>query len=154
MKTGVLGLVLGLLLGVGAGRMMWGSSTPADSAKPGSVQAAVAPTAPAQPEAQRPLAPATIFKVPLEDSPSMGKADALVTMVEFTDFQCPFCSRASATVRQLQEDYGDKLRLVIKHNALPFHPRARPAAIAAMAAHEQGKFFEYHDKLFANQKAL
>jgi protein-disulfide isomerase len=160
MKTGVLGLVLGLLLGVGAGRMMWGSSTPADAAKPATAQAATAPTAaPPAPEqqpqqAQRPLAPPTVFKVPLEDSPSVGKADALVTMVEFTDFQCPFCARASATVKQLQEDYGDKLRLVIKHNALPFHPRARPAAIAAMAAHEQGKFIQYHDKLFANQKAL
>jgi protein-disulfide isomerase len=157
MKNGVLGLVVGLLVGVGAGRVMWGSSTPAEAAKPASAQAAapaVAPPAQQQQQQQKPLASSTVFKVPLEDSPSMGKADALVTMVEFTDFQCPFCARASATVKQLQEDYGDKLRVVIKHNALPFHPRARPAAIAAMAAHEQGKFFEYHDKLFANQKAL
>jgi protein-disulfide isomerase len=158
MKTGVLGLVLGLLLGVGAGRMMWGSSTPAEAAKPASTQVAAPalapPAQPQQPQQPQQLASSTVFKVPLEDSPSKGKADALVTLVEFTDFQCPFCARASATVKQLQEDYGDKLRVVIKHNALPFHPRAKPAAIASMAAHEQGKFFEYHDKLFANQKAL
>ncbi|HLL05177.1 MAG TPA: thioredoxin domain-containing protein [Myxococcaceae bacterium] len=157
MKTGVLGLVLGLLLGVSAGYVTWGSSTPSEASKPATAQAAaptVAPAAPQQPQQQQPLASTTIYKVPLEDSPSKGKADALVTLVEFTDFQCPFCSRASATVKQLQEDYGDTLRVVIKHNALPFHPRARPAAIASMAAHEQGKFFEYHDKLFANQKAL
>ena len=162
MKTGVLGLVVGLLLGVFAG-MTWRPSVPADAARPATAQAAapapapaVAPPAqqPQQPQQPQQLASSTVFKVPLEDSPTQGKADALVTMVEFTDFQCPFCARANATVKQLQEDYGDKLRLVVKHNALPFHPRAKPAAIAAMAAHEQGKFWQYHDKLFANQKAL
>jgi protein-disulfide isomerase len=164
MKTGVLGLVVGLLLGVFAGMMWRSQGAPGDAAKPAAMQVAaqaaapaVAPPASAQPQPpqqQQPLASATVFKVPLEDSPSKGKADALVTMVEFTDFQCPFCARANATVKQLQEDYGDKLRVVIKNNALPFHPRAKPAAIAAQAAHAQGKFFEYHDKLFANQKAL
>jgi protein-disulfide isomerase len=163
MKTGVLGLVVGLLLGVFAGMMWRSQGAPVDAAKPAATQVvaqaaapAVAPPAPAPQEQQQqqPLASTTVFKVPLEDSPSKGKADALVTMVEFTDFQCPFCGRASATVKQLQEDYGNKLRVVIKNNPLPFHPRARPSALAAMAAAEQGKYFEYHDKLFANQKAL
>jgi protein-disulfide isomerase len=159
MKTGVLGLVLGLMLGVGVGRMIWTTNTgTADSGKgaPAQVAAATpppAPAAPAQPP-QRPLLSATVFKVPLEDSPSKGREDALVTMVEFTDFQCPFCGKASATVKQVQEDYGDKLRVVVKQHPLPFHPRARPSAIAAVAAQEQGKFWEYHDKLFANQKTL
>jgi len=158
--TGVLGLVLGLVLGVGVGRMIWTTSgTPADSAKAGTTQIAAAnpsapaPEAPAQPQ-QRPVLSQTVFKVPLEESPSHGPADALVTLVEFTDFQCPFCSRASATVKQVQEDYGDKLRLVVKQHPLPFHPRARPAALAALAAQQQGKFFQYHDKLFANQQSL
>ncbi len=160
MKTGVLGLVLGLVLGVGVGRMIWSSNTPTDAAKAGAAQvaaptpAAPTPAAPAQPPPPRQLATSTVFKVPVEGSPSQGKPDALVTMVEFTDFQCPFCARANATVKMLQEEYGDQLRVVIKHNPLSFHPRARPAAIAAMAAHEQGKFWQYHDKLFANQKAL
>ncbi|MDY7227306.1 DsbA family protein [Hyalangium rubrum] len=161
MKTGVVGLVLGLLVGALVGYTVWGAKTPTDSAKAASAQIAAAPApaaAPAaqqaQPQQQQITIPSTVFKVPVDNSPSRGKADALVTMVEFTDFQCPFCARASATVKQLEEDYGDKLRVVIKHNPLPFHPRAKPAAIAAMAAHEQGKFWEYHDKLFANQKAL
>jgi protein-disulfide isomerase len=159
MKTGVLGLVLGLMLGVGVGRMIWTTSSgPTDSAKAAATQVAAAtppapaPDAPAPP--QRPLLSTTVFKVPLEDSPSKGPADALVTMVEFTDFQCPFCGKANATVKQVQEDYGDKLRLIVKQHPLPFHPRARPAALAAIAAQAQGKFWEYHEKLFANQKAL
>jgi protein-disulfide isomerase len=160
MKTGVLGLVLGLVLGIGVGRMIWTTSTPADTAKAAAPQVAAAPAptpapeAPAQPQQQQLVIPATVFKIPLEDSPARGSKDALVTLVEFTDFQCPFCARASATLKQLEEDYGDNLRIVVKQFPLPFHKRARPAAIAALAAHEQGKFWEYHDKLFANQKAL
>ncbi|MFL5343934.1 MAG: DsbA family protein [Hyalangium sp.] len=159
MKTGVLGLVLGLVLGVGVGRMIWTTNSGPTDSKAATAQVAAAPApaqapaAPAQP-AQRPILSPTVFKVPLEDSPSKGREDALVTMVEFTDFQCPFCGRASATVKQVQEDYGDKLRLVVKHHPLPFHPRARPAALAAAAAQLQGKYWEYHDKLFANQKTL
>ncbi|WP_224248316.1 DsbA family protein [Hyalangium gracile] len=156
----MLGLVLGLMLGVGVGRMIWTTSTgPTDAAKAGAQVAAAAPQAPQAPAtppppAQRPILSPTVFKVPLEESPTKGPADALVTMVEFTDFQCPFCARANATIKQVQEEYGDKLRLVVKQHPLPFHPRARPAALASLAAHNQGKFFEYHDKLFANQKAL
>jgi protein-disulfide isomerase len=157
--TGVLGLVLGLVLGIGVGRMIWTTNgTPAD-AKAGTTQAAAAnppapaPEAPAQPQ-QRQVLSQTVFKVPLEESPSQGPADALVTLVEFTDFQCPFCARANATVKQVQEDYGNRLRLVVKQHPLPFHPRARPAALASLAAHQQGKFFQYHDKLFANQQSL
>ncbi|WP_240487069.1 DsbA family protein [Hyalangium minutum] len=158
--AGVLGLVLGLVLGVGVGRMIWTTNSgSADSAKAGTAVAAANPPAPAAapaqpPQQQRPVLSPTVFKVPLEESPSMGPADALVTLVEFTDFQCPFCSRANATVKQVQEDYGNKLRVVIKQHPLPFHPRARPAALASLAAQQQGKFFEYHDKLFANQQSL
>jgi len=158
--TGVLGLVLGLVLGVGAGRMIWTThGTGTDSAKAGVAVAAAnpsapAPEAPAQAPQQRQVLSQSVFKVPLDESPSMGPADALVTMVEFTDFQCPFCARANATVKQIQEDYGKQLRLVVKQHPLPFHPRARPAALASLAAQQQGKFFEYHDKLFANQQAL
>ncbi|SEU24301.1 Protein-disulfide isomerase [Stigmatella erecta] len=157
MKTGVLGLVVGLLVGLGVAGALWSRGAPADSAKAETAQAAAAPAAPAaapQAAPQRPLVSSTVFKVPLEDSPTQGPADALVTLVEFTDFQCPFCSRASASVKQVMEDYQGQLRVVIKQHPLAFHARARPAALAALAAHEQGKFFEYHDKLFANQKAL
>jgi protein-disulfide isomerase len=93
-----------------------------------------------------------VYRVPLDGSLVKGNEDALVTLVEFSDYQCPFCSRANGTVRQLQEKYGNALRVVMKHHPLDFHPRAKPAALAALAAAEQGHFWEYHERLFANPK--
>ena len=95
-----------------------------------------------------------VYKVPVGDSPAKGPADALVTIVEFSEFQCPFCSRVNPTMAKIRETYGDKVRVVFKHNPLPFHKDAFPAAIASEAAGKQGKFWEMHDKLFANQRAL
>ena len=86
---------------------------------------------------------------------SQGDAEqAEVTLVEFTDFQCPFCARAAVTVHALQEKYGKSLRVVLKHNPLPFHPLARPAALAAIAAQRQGKFWPMHDKMFSHPQEL
>ncbi len=87
--------------------------------------------------------------------PYKGGKDAKVTVVEFSDFQCPYCARVTAIVKQIEEKYGDKVKVVFKQFPLEsIHPNARPAAEAAMAAHEQGKFWQMHDKLFANQQAL
>jgi protein-disulfide isomerase len=87
--------------------------------------------------------------------PSLGNDDALVTIVEFSDYQCPFCSRAEPTVKQVLAKYPDSVRLVYRHFPLDsIHPQARPAAIAAVCADEQGKFWEYHDRVFANQRDL
>jgi protein-disulfide isomerase len=97
---------------------------------------------------------ATVYRVAVEGAPVLGKADALVTMVEFSDYQCPFCSRANATVNELRQAYGNKLRVAMRQNPLPFHPNARPAALAALAAGEQGKYWEMHEKLFANATQL
>jgi protein-disulfide isomerase len=96
----------------------------------------------------------SVYKVPVEGSPTKGSEDALITLVEFSDYECPFCSRANNTVEQLQREYGSKLRVVMKQNPLSFHQNARPAALAALAAGEQGKYWEMHGKLFANNKAL
>ena len=77
-----------------------------------------------------------------------------MTIVVFSDFECPFCARSEATLRALIEQYGGKVRLAWKNHPLPFHASARLAAKAALAAGEQGKFWEYHDVLFAHQDAL
>ena len=85
---------------------------------------------------------------------SRGPANAPVTLVQFTDYQCPYCLRAEPTVAKLRERYGDELRVVVRHFPLDFHRQARGAAEAAACARRQGRFFEYHDALFENQKAL
>ncbi len=98
------------------------------------------------------------FKIPVTDAqPSKGPKDALVTIVEFSEFQCPFCARVLPTTKQVIDTYGDKIRIVWRNNPLAFHNNAGPAAAVAMEAHAQGgndKFWEVHDVLFANQKAL
>jgi protein-disulfide isomerase len=86
--------------------------------------------------------------------PAQGAKDAPVTIVEFTDFQCPFCKASEATLKQLQNKYGDKIRLVHMDFPLPFHAHAMDAANAARCANDQGKFWQFHDALFANQSKL
>ncbi len=93
-------------------------------------------------------------KIATADSPSQGPANAPVEMVEFSDFQCPYCYRAHPTVKQVLQTYGDKVRFVYRNYPLPSHPNARPAAEAAQCANEQGKFWPYHDRLFADQTKL
>ncbi len=80
--------------------------------------------------------------------PVRGSPDAKVTIVEFSDFECPFCQRAEPTVRQVMNDYAGKVRLVYMQFPLSFHPNAQKAAEANECAGDQGKFWEYHDKLF------
>jgi len=72
-------------------------------------------------------------------------------LVEFSDFECPFCGRHYQTLKKILSDYKGKVRLVYKHFPLGFHPNAQKAAEASECASEQGKFWEYHDKLFENQ---
>jgi protein-disulfide isomerase len=99
----------------------------------------------------------TVWRVPVEASPVRGKNTALVTVVFFTDFQCPFCARAAPTLDQLAKQYGDKIRFVYKNNPLPFHPRAEPAAELALEARAQkgdAAFWAVHDKLFADNQNL
>jgi protein-disulfide isomerase len=95
-----------------------------------------------------------VYDIPLAGSPILGKADAPVALVEFSDFQCPYCARVQPDLKALLQKYPDKVKLVFKHFPLDFHQQARPAAIATMAAQEQGKFWEMHDILFQNQQAL
>lgn len=113
----------------------------------------VAPTNPTDP------APSQV-KVEIEDNdPVLGDKDAPVTIVEFSDFQCPFCARAAdgAVAEFKNSDYykNGEVNLVFKHFPLnSIHPQAQKAGEAAECANRQGKFWEYHDKLFANQQSL
>ena len=93
-------------------------------------------------------------RIPVGASPFQGPSDALVTIVVFSDFQCPFCARVEGTLRALRERYGDDLRIVWKNLPLPFHEFAMPAAEAAMAAHAQGRFWPMHSMIFEHQSAL
>ncbi len=83
--------------------------------------------------------------------PARGKANAPVTIIEFSDYECPFCKRAATTVAEVLKTYGDKVRYVHRDFPLPFHANARPAAEAAGCAGAQGKFWEYQDKLWTAQ---
>ncbi len=106
------------------------------------------------------VAPPTPTPIPKQDinpgdSPAWGPANSRVTIVTFSDFQCPYCEAFyKDTYQLLKQRYGDKIRFVFKDFPLDQHPQARPAAYAGQCANEQGKFWEYHDVLFQNQADL
>lgn len=106
------------------------------------------PSRPARPDRDKD------YDVEVGDAPSKGPEDALVTIVEWSDFQCPFCNRVSPTLAKIEEEYGDRVRIVFKHMPLSIHPQAPQAHAASEAAHRQGKFWEMHDRIFANQRDL
>lgn len=94
------------------------------------------------------------FPVDPGTAPRTGSASAPVQIVEFSDFECPYCGIAAKTVHELEAKYGDKVSISFVNFPLPMHPNAKKAAEGALCANDQGKFWEYHDKLFANQKQL
>ncbi len=94
------------------------------------------------------------WEIAVGKSYAQGPESAAVTVVEWSDFQCPFCAQAAALMDQIIEAYPNDVRFVYKNYPLPFHQQAMPAAKAVVAAGKQGKFFEMHDKLFANYREL
>ena len=137
--SAILTLFAGLVLGFFIGQATR-TTAPSTAQRP-----VTTPTRP------RPTADATVFRLPVEDSPVRGPADALVTLVEFSDYQCPFCRQAHATVTQVEKKYGGKVRLVMKQFPLvSLHPQAMGAGRAAVAAGLQGRYWEMHDRLFAS----
>jgi protein-disulfide isomerase len=128
------------------------SAAPPSEPAPGAVAVAPGPSPLARPEQ-------ALAKVPVTGAdPQWGSVDAPVTIVELSDFQCPFCSRVQPTLEQLKAKYGPtKLRLVYKHNPLPFHKDAKPAAEAAAAVfmlRGSEAFFTFHHLAFANPQTL
>jgi protein-disulfide isomerase len=119
------------------------------------VAASPAASVAGQQAAAQPTVPAVV-DVSVDDDPARGPEDAAVTIIEFSDFQCPYCGRFfQQTLPQLMARYGDRVRFVYRDFPLDqIHPNARNAAIAAECADDQGKFWEYHDVLFSNQQAL
>jgi protein-disulfide isomerase len=116
--------------------------------KVASARPAAAPS-PGQPNPNR------VVNIPLTDSPMRGKKDAPVTIVEFSDYQCPFCARAEPLMEEALQKFPNDVRFVYKQFPLTsIHPFALGAAKAALAAGKQGKYWEMHKKLFDNDRAL
>lgn len=137
------GMVLLVYLAVSAGLAVWllvaVSSTPSRGT---SVDAGAARAIPAD------------AVLVAHDDPALGAADAALTIVEFSDFQCPYCRRAFPIIREIAERYGDRIRYVYRDFPVEeIHEDARRAAEAAQCAHAQGKFWAYHDRLFQQQEA-
>lgn len=147
-------VVLAFAVGILTGYVAWGRS---------SNQAQV--VAENQPAAQGPVGQAPVatqppqftrYDVPADGFPGIGPEDAPIVIVEFSDFQCPFCKRFyDETYQQLLAAYPDKIRFVFRHLPLTsIHSEAFPSAEASMCANEQNAFWEYHDKIFENQDEL
>ena len=125
-------------------------------AKLDALDKAVAQVKAAPAAAQRPqIDPNKVYTLNTADSPSKGPNDAKVTIVEFSDYQCPFCSQAEPLLDQVMAAYPKDVKRVYKQFPLTsIHPNAMPASKAAVAAGKQGKFWEMHAKLFGNQREL
>ncbi len=104
--------------------------------------------------ANQPLSAEAQARIASSKAPTFGPPDARVTVVEFSDFQCPYCALTAPVVRQVRTKYGTRVRFVFRQFPLPLHENAHGAAEAALAAHAQGKFWELHDQLFAHQDTL
>jgi protein-disulfide isomerase len=103
---------------------------------------------------KKPEDPNKIYPVTTMNAPLKGSPDAPVTIIEYTDYQCPFCKRVQPTLKSLFKEFPDKIRFASMNNPLSFHKKALPAAMAARAAGKQGKFWEMHELLFENSRAL
>jgi protein-disulfide isomerase len=155
-------VVAALILGVSivAGALLIRGSLDETVAQLATLTEAVenAPSAPAPSpsRAARPARPdpSRRYSVNTQGAPVRGNPEAKIAVVEFSDFQCPFCGRVTPTLAQVEREYGDDVRIVFKHLPLSIHPKAPAAHAASWAAHQQGKFWEMHDKIFENQRDL
>lgn len=143
-------LVLGTLGFIILGsKLMGGGLTSANTTKTLAVNDAAAAPAAAVPQPEP-----TAVPVVSNDDHVRGDNNAPITIIEYSDFECPFCGNFHPTMQQVMANYSGKVRWVYRHFPLSFHPQAQPAANAAECAAEQDKFWEYADELFANQSSL
>jgi protein-disulfide isomerase len=145
-------LLIGFGSGAGAAALFTGRSVGSQpGAPPESAGAGPAGAAAGAPQAESPR-----IEVATEDRPAWGPEDAAVTIVEFTDYQCPFCGQyATLTYPALRDLYEGRVRYVVRNfPVISLHPWAQKAAEAAECAYDQGAFWEYHDRLFAHQTEL
>ena len=150
---------LAFLLGLAVGYILWGlPGSRSEVSEPlAAVQAtAEQPQAQATPAEPQPSPTPTRLDVSVDDDPAKGPEDAPVTIIEFSDYECPFCKRWRMQVYDpLFEAFGDKIRFVYRDFPIEqIHPQAIPAAVAANCAGEQGKYWEFHDKLFLGGRPL
>ena len=136
------------VLGLGSGYMIWGQPQNSTAAAQNANTAGVNDTAAGQPTAR--------YEVSVDDDPAWGPVDAPITIIEFSDFECPYCTKWALEVwPAIQAKYPDQVRLVYRDFPLTsIHPNAAPAANAAGCANEQSLFWEYHDLLFAAGQGL
>ncbi len=148
--TAIVGFLLCFLAGMG---LMWGIDRQGSGKQAGISAEAVAAFDDKNPWSDEDAAVAISSKDPM-----WGSRNAPVTLVLFSDYECPFCSKVEATLNQLKESYGkDKLRIIWKNNPLPFHKNARPASLAANTVFNlagSDAFWKFHEKAFQNQRAL
>lgn len=147
-------LPLAFVVGLSVGYLFWGrDAAPAATA---AASGTGATTNPAQASAPAQAQQVRRYDVPVDDDPVLGPENAPITIIEFSDFECPYCQRWHSEVySRLLENYGDEVRLVYRDFPLEsIHPNATPAAVAANCAYEQNAFWEFHDKLFSNELGL
>lgn len=141
-------LPLMFALGIAVGYLLWGGKSAFKIEQAISATQTAVVEAEAQKNFRR-------YDVPTDDDPALGPANAPITIIEFSDYQCPYCEQWHQQVfTQMRQNYGDKIRFVYRDFPLSFHPQATPAAEAANCANEQGAFWDFHDKLFSGQLEL
>lgn len=141
-------VVLAFCVGLFLGYVIWGRGTAAAGT---TAAAANQPSGPVEAATQQPQY--TRYDIPIDGYPSLGPANAPITIVEFSDFQCPFCRRFhQETYSALLAAYPDKIRFVYRNLPLTsIHPDAMDAAVASLCANDQNVYWDYHDKLFSSE---